>query len=230
MQRLKVLGLALVAVFALGAVVAATAGALPLVLPETTGKKSSDSSIGATIYKTVGGKEVKCEKATGTTEEEAPKPLGPFHITFKECTATEGGLTVKCTGLGDATTGEILTLGTYHLVYDKSSTELPVEILFLVGATHFTCGGIFLIKVEGSESCLIKEPYVAKTLHEFTCTQVKGVSGDPTYFNDEGKEVKSGLTSSTSEAAAEGAAEEAKGLILWLEKESKNVEVTIMMS
>jgi hypothetical protein len=120
-----------------------------------------------------------------------------------------GVLTAKCTGLGEATAGEILVLGEYHFVYDKIDAELMVGILFLWNSTHFTCGGLFLNVVSGEQLCLIISPYTAKTLHEFVCTQTGGVQGGA-WFNDAGTEIKPKLTVTESEEAKPGAAWESK--------------------
>jgi hypothetical protein len=213
-----------------GVVVAATASALPQVLPETSGKSSEAISTAEPKLVTLGGSVITCVKAKGTTTETGSTPLGLFHITFEKCTTVAGGVTVPCTGLGDATSGEILTLGEYHLVYDKNSVELPVAILFLIEHVHFTCGGIVLVLVLGSELCLILEPYVLKTLHEFHCIQSGGDPTDTKYLTDTtGVEATSGLKCSTSEGAEESCAELALALILW-RLNNANVDVLIMMS
>lgn len=233
MRQLKVLALALFAVLALTALAssAASAQGLPEVLPTAATNKTDGISIGKPKYELTNGNNVVCEESSnGTTEEtESPKPLGTFHITFKGCVGEQGGIKAKCTGLGDLTTGEILALGTYHLVYDTGGTELGVAILFLVNATHFNCAGLFLDVTSGEQVCLIKEPYTAKTLHLFVCEQSKGVQKE-TYLDDNGNTVTPKLTVTEGENAKPGAAEEATGLILWLNASGQNVSTVIMMN
>jgi hypothetical protein len=235
MKQLKALALALFAVLALAAVVASSASAteqgLPTVLPTAKGNKTDGISIGTPKYVLNNGNNVICEASSvGETEEtESPKPLGTFHIKFKGCVGEQGGIKAKCTGLGDLVTGEILSLGTYHLVYDTGGTELGVAILFLVGATHFNCAGLFLNVTSGEQLCLIKEPYVEKTLHLFVCEGSKGVQSE-TYLNDKAETISPKLIVTEGEGATPSAAEEAVGLILWLDPTGKNVSTIIMMT
>jgi len=242
-MRIGKLLAALLAAFAVGVLVVSSASAaLPQVLPETAGKTTASASTGATLFETTAGKKVSCEKATGTSKETGATPLGEFHINFEKCTTTVAGIKFVCTGLGD-TSGNILSLGEYHYVYDALGTSetnaLGIAILFLVLATHFECAsGISLIKVEGSELCLITEPHVAKTLHQFTCSITgAGVPTDKVFWNDEGKEVKHGspplggewgLSTSENEEKAIGSAESAGALILWLNAAKENVSASIM--
>ena len=235
MSRLKVLVLALFAVLALGVLVAsssASAAGLPSVLPTATTNTTDGTNIGVSKYTTSKKTKIECEKATGTTEEtKSPEALGPFHITFTKCTGEAGGIKgVACTGLGDANSGEILVLGEYHLVYDTGEPELGVAILFLVNSLHFTCLGLILNVVSGEQVCLIKEPYVEKTLHEFTCTPAgEGIQSE-TYLNDKKEAVTPKLMISENEGTPGTAAEEAKGLILWLNAKKESTKTKIDMS
>ncbi|HEY2142010.1 MAG TPA: hypothetical protein VGG98_08120 [Solirubrobacteraceae bacterium] len=190
MQRLKILGLALVAVFALSAVASvATASAEVKILPEVAEKYTGESGEGT--LSSLSGTTVTCKKDTSEGEFEAKKPLGLFHITFKECT---GPFNATCTGLGEAS-GVILVLGTAHLVFDKLGAKLSeagVGVLFLLEPVHFTCLGI-LIKVKGEVLCLIKPVNVKAKHFEIVCEQKS--AGDPAetvYWNEAGTEVKMG--------------------------------------
>ena len=233
MRQLKALALALFAVLALAALVASSASAqgLPEVLPTAATNKTDGISIGSPKYELTNGNNVVCESTSigETTETGSPNPLGLFHINFKGCVGETGGIKAKCTGLGDLTTGQILALGEYHLVYDTGGTELGVALLFLVNSTHFTCANLFLNVVSGEQLCLIKEPYVAKTLHLFVCAQSQGVQSG-TYLNDGGTTITPKLTVTEGENATPGMALEGTGLLLWLNGSGSNVSTVIMMN
>lgn len=216
MQRLKILGVALMAVFALGAFVSATASAEVKVLPEAAESFKGESGKG-TLEVLKSKFAVTCQKDKSEGTFEAKKPLGTFHIDFEECT-TIGGI-VTCTGLGEAS-GIILTLGTTHLVFDKLGTgaELGVGVLFLVEPTHFECAGVLQI-VEGQVLCLIT-PVGKKANHfEITCTKgkEKGDPGETVYWNEAGTEVKMGeelLLTKENEKAGVMSGESTTALIL----------------
>jgi len=192
MKQLKILGVALMSVFALGAIVASMASAAVSVLPEGKEETWKGESGAGTLEVLKGASAIECKKDTSEGTFEATKPLGSFHIDFKECSAA-GGL-ATCTGLGEST-GVILSLGTFHLVFDKLGTgaELGVGILFLVEKVHFECAGK-LFNVTGEVLCLIK-PFNEKVKHfEIVCKKGKegGDPGETVYWNEEGKEVKMG--------------------------------------
>jgi hypothetical protein len=148
---------------------------------------------------------------------------------FKGCVGEEEGLKVKCTGLGDSTTGEILVLGDYHLVYDTNEPELGVAILFIVEPTHFTCLGIFLNIVEGEQVCLLKEPYISKSLHKLVCTGNGAGKQSETWLNDNAETITPKLKVLSEEKTEGEAAYELEALILFLNnnKESTPTNITI---
>ena len=205
MRRIKLLGLALVAVFASAA--ALSTSAFALTLPENL-------PVSATERTWTGGSEGKpellggglpeavvCEKAPATGTEEAGKPLGLFHIDFEGCKTKT--TKVACTGLSEASE-VILALGTWHLVFDKKTPELLTAVLFLVEHVHFLCG-IVLILVLGSVLCLHLKPTESNVTHSFHCIVEIMANGeelqvDKTYFNNAGTEVSAGLECSVSEA------------------------------
>jgi hypothetical protein len=188
MQRLKILGVALMAVFALGAFVSATASAAVLVLPEKEETWKGESGKGS-LEVLKGAATIVCQKDKSEGIFEATKPLGTFHIDFEGCKAS----IAACTGLGEAKE-VILTLGTTHLVFDTLAAKLAedgVAVLFLVEPTHFECLGKLFV-VEGQLLCLIKPVEKLAKHFEIVCSKGKE-SGDPgelTYWNEEGKEVK----------------------------------------
>jgi len=84
MRSLKLLSAALV-LCALGAVMVASAFALPTILP-TTISSYTGKSVGGTELKIVGGfGSVNCSSAKGEGTIEANRHLGLFHISFEGC-------------------------------------------------------------------------------------------------------------------------------------------------
>jgi hypothetical protein len=224
MRQLKLVGLACLALFALTAAMASSASALilPEILPLVEGRTFTGENDGANpILESVGGTKVECKGgATATGTEEAKKPLGLFHITFKGCKA---GL--ACTGEGDEKE-VILSLGTWHLVFDQEKPELLTATLFLPDVTKFECGFV-KIEVKGSVLCLDLPLLADKRHFLFHCTQNKGVGDEKLYFNagdkagDNGKvklECKKGVE------AVEECGELALGLVLY-EKEITLVDL-----
>ena len=211
MRMVKTFGVAVVVLVAITAVMSATASAVVVMLPEVEDKWTGTSGSG-TLEVLPGGvtSEIVCKADTSEGTIEKSGKLGLFHIHFTGCKAS----IVPCTGLSDKE-GEILTLGTYHLVYDKLA-PVGAGILFLVEATHFTCAGKLFI-IEGQVLCLIK-PINTKTKHfEIVCEQEKGDPKETVYWNDKGEEVKMGLNlllSKENEGAGKGAGELTTALIL----------------
>jgi hypothetical protein len=218
MRSLKLLGMALIAALALGAM-ATTAFALVLQLPkEETARTFTGKADGATNpkFETVGGTFVECTSAPGTgTEEAKAKPLGLFHIEFKGCKGDKENKKVACNGLGDAAE-TILVLGTYHLWYDSLS-PLGVATVFLLDEVHFECKFIFitlLFKVKGSVVCLDLEPTVSKKEHLFHCTQNKGVADEKIFWDESGIEQKAQLLQSENDGAFSESGELALGVVI----------------
>jgi hypothetical protein len=217
MRPLRLFGLLLVAMVTAVTVFSASASAaLPQILPESASERTwKGANVGETELTVLGGAfAVKCKSATGEGTEEAKKPLGLFHITFKEC-KTVAGL-VPCTGLGD-TSGTILALGQWHLVFDNL-TVLSTATLFLVEPlVHFECAGK-LILVLGSVLCLDLAPLTQSLTHEFHC-KTNGTAGDPEetkYWNASGVEQKAELLSSENEGAETMSAQSGLGTVTYL--------------
>jgi len=221
MQRLKILGLTLMAVFALSAIASTTASAaLPSILNEKKEEvaPSFTGNSGGTEFVKLNGKKIECTASTAEGLFEKGKPLGLFHIHFTGCSGLAGA---TCTGEGDKEK-EILVLGTFHIVYDKLLNEgsLGAAILFLIPRFHFTCtllGVKVLILVQGQVLCLIK-PINAFAKHfEVDCEQ--SAKGDPletTYWNDAGEpfDIKNGLLGEENTGEFEMSSEVGTGLIL----------------
>jgi hypothetical protein len=234
MQRLKVLVLCLMTVFALGAVAATVASASEPELLSAAGVKTKNETFEGHSAKTTGlgilenSLLVLCPETLTQGQQEGESGLGLFHLHFHKCTTNLGG---TCTGLGDES-GLILVLGTYHLVWDKLGvgTELGVGILFLIEHVHFVCKvGIVtnLILVLGDVLCLIKPINTLTRSYTIVCEKgaKDGDPGETMYWNNAGTlvEIPEGLLSSEDEGATyKMSSEEGEGTI-----ETKN-EVEIM--
>jgi hypothetical protein len=216
MRQVKLLGMALIAVFALSAAAfSAMASAEPAIknLPEANaGLNWTGENDGTAEQELVAlNNTVKCKKAKAEGTEEKTHPLGLFHILFEECT----GSGFSCLGLGDTVAGTILALGTWHLVYDKISGELLTATLFLLEHVHFTCGAIVLVLVLGEVLCLDLEPLSEKLSHLFHCHQKEALPLDATWWDDltgEGPKTAE-LLCKISGGAYEHCAELALGLV-----------------
>jgi hypothetical protein len=228
---LLVLGLCVVLVVGVVWVAGASAAGLPTALAAGGVKFGADAtSISAPVYELSNGNKIECTTSTTGTSEEETGSTGYFHIKFVGCVGEVSGIKAKCTGLGDSTTGEVLTLGKYDLVYDTAGSELGVAILFLFGATHLTCAGLFLNVFEGTLLCLIKEPYVEKVLHEMVCIGKEGKQ-EETLINDNGETVSPSLIVTEGENSKPSLDIKAKWLLLWLNLSTKeNVKVVVHMT
>jgi hypothetical protein len=144
MQRFKVLGLALMAVFALGAFASASASAVAL--PEFSVETNATGTNGAGKLNLTGA-EVECTSGADTLKS-ASKTLGKFTIEFSGCelVAEECHTEVSAT---EKTTAKIILIGgEYHLVRGASGR---VFVWFLIPAQTIKCKhGATLIGVVGS--------------------------------------------------------------------------------
>ena len=210
MNKVKQLGLLVLAVCALGAVMASSAFALPALLPET-GLTVLASGVEAKLV-TLSGTEVLCKTGISELKFAAKSNLAPVHITFGGCTSpTLGG--AKCTGLTDtAGSGTILALGEIHLVYD-SLTTLGVAGLLLIEELGFECGALATVNVKGSLLCLIS-PINKKIKTTETallkCEATGAKTGDPKeteYWNAAGVKQTPLLLASVNSKTFESSAE-----------------------
>jgi hypothetical protein len=220
MRYWKLLGVTVVAVCALGVMMSVSAfGALPTILPETN-TTFSGKNVGIAELETKGGEKVKCEAAQAEGTVEQPKALGKFHIHFEKCTATELGQTGPCTGLSDET-GSILSLGSWHYVYDNLS-PLSLAILFLLDNVHFTCTvlgvtALLYVLLGGMVLCLVTNPTMLQATFEFHCKAVAtGVAEESKYYNETGTLVSiHRLEMTENDTAGEEAVEVASGTITY---------------
>ena len=218
MQRFKLTILATMAMFALGATVAATASAGVEIL-NAAGQTSAVRFSGTTVKTTKltvlkNERTVECGTTHTEGELEATGKLGPFHLHFENCKTDIGG---ECTGLGDAGKS-ILALGTLHLA--TNSTLTVGYILFLIEHLHFSCtvfGITNLRLVLGELLCDIVPIDVLTTTLTVQCH--KGAEkGDPSvtsYENDKGEAatLTNALKASETDSTEEMAAEEGEGTV-----------------
>jgi len=146
MNKMRMLGLALLAIFALGAIAAMSASAaLPVGLPVATQAnpvKFSDKSGPGSFD---GASEVSCRTDTSSGEFLSTS-LGNFSVLFERCEASR----IACTTLGTGqTSGTIRTTGEFHLVYLRRGTPPTVGIAFLINEVHFECSSLVLVRVRG---------------------------------------------------------------------------------
>lgn len=170
MKRSGSLGALLVSVFAVAAMSSAAAfgDETPLDLPFTANEVVEGSGQGSEFISSLGT--ITCAEASileSDIESNLP-PLGAFHIDYSGC--KDKGTGTTCTGLGEAG-GVILTLGTWHLVWDKeeASFELHTATLFLISPVHFNCSIVVLVEAKGEQLCLDLNPEEARRLHSFHC-------------------------------------------------------------
>jgi hypothetical protein len=215
MQRLKILVLAAMAVFALAAIVSSTASAaLPLFLTAAGTQPllliSGLTTITSILQKLGETKNIKCPETHYTFHQNANEDLGTFHFDFLGCNVTEP-VAAKCTGLGEATAGEILVLGTYHAVFDSLS-PLGAAMLMLVNEVHFSCS-IVLVKVKGELLCLISVPNTKGSKVKLDCSQATGDPSEVKYWNNAGTlvEIPNGLLASESDGTFKDSGETASG-------------------
>jgi hypothetical protein len=192
MKRLNLLGVVLIAVFALSAFATSAAFALPEHLPSKEKWSGKNDGAEAPKLEAVSGTKVECVKAKGSGEDTSTT-LGKFTITFEEC-KTPSFFNAKCNTSGDAA-GVILSTGEYHYVYDSLSPSLGIAILFLPNETVFECSTFLKTKVKSQSAngglvCLILEPTMKQVTHLFHCEQEKGKQKEKRYWNDKTEEIK----------------------------------------
>jgi hypothetical protein len=147
MKQIRLLGLALMAIFAVSIAATTAAQAVTLEILPAKAKFTFESKAGeATILRTLGGKKVECEKVTGTAEATSAR-LGPVEFKFVGC--KEPATSVSCTGLEDAESGHITVKAEFHIRHLLNGAANGVSLMILVGHVHFTCL-IILFLVLGS--------------------------------------------------------------------------------
>ena len=204
MIRLKFLGVALVAVFAVG-VMATSAFALPDVSITLSGSAyplhlNYESSTVATELEDANGgvltgKGLKLLLLSGELSA-----LGTFRADFANVTEVSSGK--KCHSTGDPT-ATVLSEGSFHMVYTSLSPNLQLGLLFLPTEVKIECEG-FNVKVKGS---VISSVNLNGTTEATEFTNIKGSLAKGStpgsqqiseYYNDAGTKIKAGLITTIS--------------------------------
>jgi hypothetical protein len=216
MRHIRIVGLSLVAVFAMTAVTAASASAAA---PEFTVASKFESKGGAGTLETSKSKEkVKCTAEKDSGENAVGKTVSKVTVTFTGCESSG----FKCSTSGQSS-GEIKTNPLKgELVFlaegGKVTTKVGLALEPETGTefVEFNCaGGIVKVKVKGSvlgEIKPIKEkvgPKAKTTHYTLTYTQSAGTQHfTEAEFKNNGKLVKDTLETSKNGGAFEGSAEE----------------------
>jgi hypothetical protein len=212
MHRFKVLGLTLMAVFALAAVVQATANA-SMVLPEFTTKTGWEGKSGAGKLTTAAGDEIKCAAGTNSGTTEASKKLGTFTITFTACKSEKPIAGAECASGSAKET--IVTNGTWHLVLTTISGADKHLIWFLVSPLVVKCS-IFEFKISGNVLGSISPANTLTKIYTLGVNvPIVAQQEFTTFENDSGEQTKASLVSS-----GEAAFEESTGNTIDTEKDT----------
>jgi hypothetical protein len=173
MHRIRLMGLALIAVLALGALVATAAMAEK---PEfSPSEKNAFTAVGGKAkFEQKGGiAPVSAEKSTGKGEVTNAKE-GTFDELYENTTAPLSG---KCTGLEDKTVGSVLAKGGFKIGYlDKAKTKVGVAFK-LSSPIHFECEKtVTLVTVEGAAIGEITPINTLTNVFTVVLTQTGGVN------------------------------------------------------
>jgi hypothetical protein len=217
MQRLKILCLAVMAMVAVTAVASATAFALPTML--AAGSEPSASHIvkfGGGSKKAVltkkGGGTITCNESTSTSEMSSAH-LGTFDILFKGNCEAAG---VACKSEDSTEARNILSRGTFHLVYDTLGATLGqagIAIAFLLKPVKIKCGALTTIEVQGCDLALvtpINTDIPAGGKATLIVEQAGGANKETRYFNEAGTPLNCSLLSSENGGGFISSGEEAK--------------------
>ena len=171
MQRLKLLGLALIAVFAFSATATAVALAeteeKPNALPTGVKFKVVNADEPELLNKT-GTVAVKCEQLSGAGAMNKNLGMdGEVSLLFEKCKGTVGGVTANCTSLTPGVpAGDIHVLGAaVNLRYLSPSSDKKVNLAILLNESsedhvHYMCG-IVLVLLSG---CVASDDIEVNTL------------------------------------------------------------------
>jgi hypothetical protein len=180
-MRIKVLGLAVVAAFALSAIASATAMALPEIVGGKLGPgtKITDRS-GASTLETKSGEKISCKKDVSSGEVTGAR-TAKNTITFEGCTAF---------GLSCNTGGKVVEIHVTSTVVYLSEKEKTVGIvLALEKEPTITCGGIQKLKVRGDTICPVSPVNKLTKIVTLACKATKGVQ-EPLEYEEGGVKVK----------------------------------------
>jgi hypothetical protein len=212
MRHLKLLGVALAALFALGISTTTTAFALPdvsLTLAGSSYPLHLDVTLlsVATNLTTNGGVHLEGEGFLLLLLTNQLTSLGTFEALFTKVKEVGGG-GASCKSAGDPE-GEVLTKGTFHIVY-TSLSPLTLGALYLVALFTITCGtaetdvrGLALSSISGAGT----EGTELISILGVLKGNGKGKPNLTTYYNDGGTAVKAKLEAESGAGFVEAAEE-----------------------
>jgi len=164
MKQLRQMGLALIAVLALGAVVAATASAAEAGLLYLPGEEGAMvfTGTGGVGTLTAGANTITCEKTTAkatSTQTKEHVTSGTVNVTFNLCKEKKGESKLACNTEG-AAKEEIVTSGTFTLfnALDRATKKvLEPGIGVTLSKTLVIKCGVGIVEVKGTTLGLITE-------------------------------------------------------------------------
>ncbi len=233
MQRIKLLGVAFMAVIALSAITAAMAQAENTkMLPEPTeaAPVTFTGSSGAGTLETTGKETIKCTKDSSTGSAYSAN-LGTFVVSFEKCTAKSGLAT--CTGLNVSTKGTIETKGTFHYWLALRGSTLVDAIVFLPTETHFECEALSIKELILVKGCVAGEMTSGESLTSVVTIKLAqssaGINEITKVLPQEStEEIECKLTSKIAEKAAEQSSLVTLESILGFKQSGGSVTVLMM--
>ncbi len=215
MKRLRLFGLLVVALSALGAVVCSAASGVTMVLPSFSVATSGTSSSGpGTLFGTT---EIKCRRDKDLFGA-VSKSLGTYDITFEECET----LGSRCRSLGQAAgSGSIVSTGEYHLVLETLGGRDLHLIWFLLHELHTECEilGTTLIVLSGNVLGSIEATGTNRKEFLFHVRATSRAQEITSYENDNGTLVAAtGLSAAVNEGTARASFEEDGPDIIFTER------------
>jgi hypothetical protein len=152
MKRIRIVGLCLMAVFAVSAVAASGSSAASLLFKATNGNivgGGFESLGGLSFLKTLGGSEVHC-KHVDNHGKFTSSTLGEVLILFLGCSTNVFGSSVKCHNSGTEDIHLPLATTLFHLglAHDGTNISIPAIDILLDKAVSFKCS-IGTITVSG---------------------------------------------------------------------------------
>lgn len=193
MHRIKVLGIAALALFAIAAISASSA----MALPEYSVSSTFTGTSGASTLETVkSGTTIECSKDKNSGSVTGKSGSGKFTVDFEGCKSGAAA----CNSEGDKK-GTILSEGTTTLGYISKSAK-TVGVLIKTTEVKISCGeGALLAQVKGELICPITPVNTDTTSYTQKCE--KSAKGVQTPQKFEGSEKSEHLETSFGGAAFE---------------------------
>src|SRR4029077_11063424 len=218
MQRLKILGSALMAVCVLG-IGTSTSASAEEVLPKLSVETGGTGKFGATKWNLTGAdfKSPKGLISKFTATKGTAGRLGTFDILLEASEFTGE----PCLSLGDAL-GIVLLTGEWHLVHLPKEPK-HISLLLLINAVHIECPGIglLILILQGSTTLLLILPVETKTKAFKLLLNVKeGKQENNEWVDDAGVVHKTEELAGLNGGKDKAASQETQGIELNTEKET----------